>query len=108
MTVHVEACHKKKPKTEVSSGHRLSSARLASRVFDSPSFHSRLGEDSGLKALGMFRRGIIWNNDVERWAIQRKIFHKGTSSSGRCQFKNASEIFLTVSNAFVFAKAASF
>ncbi|CAI2166738.1 1022_t:CDS:1 [Funneliformis geosporum] len=46
-------------------------------------FISRTGNDDGLKAIGMYQKGIIWNNDVPKWTLQRRIFQSGLSSNVR-------------------------
>ena len=53
---------------------------FANQVFKSGKFLHRLGEDGGLMRLGMFHRGIIWNNDTEKWAELRTLFKQGDQS----------------------------
>ena len=50
------------------------SARFADKVSNSSAFHARLGESWGLSALGMFNKGIIWNNNTPGWKYHRKFF----------------------------------
>lgn len=38
----------------------------------------RLGADWGLAKIGMFNRGVIWNNSDD-WARLRKVFDRGGS-----------------------------
>jgi hypothetical protein len=46
-------------------------------VFANGSFTQRLGSPRGLKMLGMYHQGIIWNNDTTSWETKRKIFNQG-------------------------------
>lgn len=50
---------------------------VAEAVFKKKEFVHRLGTEWGLKEVGMFRQGIIWNNDATRWQTQRKLFQNG-------------------------------
>lgn len=47
---------------------------VADQVFKSPSFVNRLGSQHGLKQLGMYNEGIIWNNDTTGWQTKRKCY----------------------------------
>eukprot|EP01061_Rhynchopus_euleeides_P030382 TRINITY_DN504_c0_g3_i1.p1 TRINITY_DN504_c0_g3~~TRINITY_DN504_c0_g3_i1.p1 ORF type:complete len:446 (+),score=117.94 TRINITY_DN504_c0_g3_i1:63-1340(+) len=56
---------------------------LARHVFRESSFHSRFGTDEGLKRLGMYECGVIWNNDRQTWNSARKhgfLAHLGNES----------------------------
>jgi hypothetical protein len=55
------------------------SALLAREVFNSKAFHTRLGSDWGLILLGMYEKGIIWNNDMAKWRHQRSFFSHGNT-----------------------------
>jgi hypothetical protein len=50
---------------------------------NSTNFISRMGNDDGLKAIGMFKKGIVWNNDIKRWVIQKRAFQNGLTSEVR-------------------------
>ncbi|CAG8483886.1 5459_t:CDS:1 [Diversispora eburnea] len=50
---------------------------------ESKNFIIRMGNKDGLKAIGMYKKGIIWNNDVSKWNLQRHIFQSGLSSDVR-------------------------
>jgi cytochrome P450 len=38
------------------------------------SFLQRFGDDRGLGIVGMYRRGLIWNNDTDAWQRNRRIY----------------------------------
>ena len=40
-------------------------------------YATRFGNELGLKIIGMYDRGIIWNTFVDKWKKQRKIFQIG-------------------------------
>ncbi|GFR39966.1 hypothetical protein Agub_g492 [Astrephomene gubernaculifera] len=46
------------------------------QVLKSQHLLMRLGDSTGLRILGMFEQGIIWNNNLERWNSLRVVFHK--------------------------------
>ncbi|RHZ52426.1 hypothetical protein Glove_461g58 [Diversispora epigaea] len=50
---------------------------------ESKNFIIRMGNNDGLKAIRMYKKGIIWNNDVTKWNLQRHIFQSGLSSDIR-------------------------
>lgn len=45
----------------------------------SKNFTSRMASDQGLYKLGMFKNGIIWNNDKLSWKKNRKAFENNFS-----------------------------
>jgi hypothetical protein len=47
---------------------------IAREVFESQHFIERLGDDRGLDVIGMFKRGVIWNNDNASWKVIRDEF----------------------------------
>jgi len=57
---------------------------LAAQVFKSSSFVNRLGSGHGLKLLGMFNQGVIWNNDTTGWQAKREHFAKGEDHNLSC------------------------
>jgi len=40
----------------------------------------RFGDPDGLKCLGMFDSGIIWNGHETKWRTLREYFQKGTKN----------------------------
>ncbi|CAG8536704.1 5563_t:CDS:1 [Gigaspora margarita] len=50
---------------------------------NSKNFIIRMGNDHGLKEIGMFQHGIIWNNDITKWTLQKRIFQVGLASNAR-------------------------
>ncbi|CAG8800088.1 23689_t:CDS:1, partial [Racocetra persica] len=50
---------------------------------NSKNFIIRMGNDDGLKEIGMYQNGIIWNNDVSKWTLQKHIFQAGLDSNAR-------------------------
>ncbi|CAG8586746.1 4784_t:CDS:1, partial [Racocetra fulgida] len=50
---------------------------------NSKNFIIRMGNDDGLKEIGMYQSGIIWNNDVSKWTLQKRIFQAGLDSNAR-------------------------
>eukprot|EP01060_Flectonema_neradi_P012183 TRINITY_DN19071_c0_g1_i1.p1 TRINITY_DN19071_c0_g1~~TRINITY_DN19071_c0_g1_i1.p1 ORF type:complete len:444 (+),score=67.32 TRINITY_DN19071_c0_g1_i1:1-1332(+) len=44
---------------------------LAENIFRDRSFYYRFGTDEGLRRLGMFKQGVIWNNDHSTWHAAR-------------------------------------
>ncbi|CAG8724948.1 3098_t:CDS:2 [Gigaspora rosea] len=41
---------------------------------NSKNFIMCIGNDHGLKELGMYQNAIVWNNDVSKWTLQKHIF----------------------------------
>ncbi|CAG8513939.1 18119_t:CDS:1 [Dentiscutata erythropus] len=61
-------------------------AEFAQRILsdnNSKNFIIRMGNDHGLKEIGMYKNGIIWNNDVSKWTHQKHIFQAGLASNAR-------------------------
>jgi nicotinamide riboside kinase len=58
----------------VISSHNLASSILQRHGKDV--LVQRFGQDEGLKAMGMFERGLIWNNNDTIWKLHRGIFQK--------------------------------
>ncbi|CAG8780593.1 18956_t:CDS:1, partial [Dentiscutata erythropus] len=44
---------------------------------NSKNFIMRMGNDNGLKEIGMYQNAIIWNNDISKWTLQKRIFQDG-------------------------------
>ncbi|CAG8478916.1 14555_t:CDS:1, partial [Gigaspora margarita] len=52
-------------------------AELVQQILDginSKNFIMCMGNDHGLKELGMYQNAIVWNNDVSKWTLQKHIF----------------------------------
>ncbi|KAF0536080.1 aromatase [Gigaspora margarita] len=52
-------------------------AELVQQILDginSKNFIMCMGNDHGLKELGMYQNVIVWNNDVSKWTLQKHIF----------------------------------
>jgi len=47
----------------------------------SDKFNTRFGEEYGLRQIGMFDTGIIWNGDNDKWSRLRKKFQSGKSDT---------------------------
>ena len=39
-----------------------------------------MGSDEGLKMIGMFENGVIWNNDKAKWSIHRTAFQNALNN----------------------------
>ncbi|XP_071943715.1 aromatase-like [Antedon mediterranea] len=55
----------------------------------------RFGNDTGLNHIGMFKSGIIWNNDVEGWKTQRAFFQRALNADS---LNRASSITIDATN----------
>lgn len=67
----------------------VTNRKLANQILESKNFHQRPAADAGLKELGMYRRGIIWNNDLGAWHLGRRAFQRALNSDG---MKSAEDI----------------
>ncbi|CAF0794570.1 unnamed protein product, partial [Brachionus calyciflorus] len=47
---------------------------------NSKNFTSRMGNNEGLQNIGMFNKGIIWNNDKKKWKTGRMAFDSNFTS----------------------------
>lgn len=54
-------------------------------------YATRFGNHEGLKIIGMYDRGIIWNTVLEKWKQQRKIFQIGVRNE---VLENANDIII--------------
>jgi len=53
----------------------------ADHILRSMNYSARFAFDYGLKILGMYKKGLIWNNDHRCWKKNRAAFQKGLSST---------------------------
>jgi hypothetical protein len=60
---------------------------IARAVFESQNFIERLGDQRGLEIIGMFQRGVIWNNDNDSWKTMRNEFNRGGLDSIHVMFR---------------------
>ena len=58
-----------------------SAAHVLSNVKAFSKYRFRFATVSGLQMLGMYERGLIWNNNLESWKCVRSCFHKTLSNS---------------------------
>ena len=69
------------------------SSQVAHEIFKSKGkfFTQRLGNDEGLEHLGMKGRGLIWNNDTEKWKGVRNVFRKALNKDALEEARKVAE-----------------
>lgn len=60
----------------------VANRKLANQILESKNFYQRPAADEGLKELGMYHRGIIWNNDLDAWHRGRLAFKRALNAQG--------------------------
>jgi hypothetical protein len=70
----------------------VANRKLANQILESKNFHQRPAADAGLKKLGMYHRGIIWNNDLDAWHQGRSAFQRALNAQGIDQAKEDLDI----------------